>query len=310
MKIFYHIDDVQGITHSMITIGNFDGVHLAHQKIIKDVVSRAKESGGTSILITFHPHPLKYLKNVDIKLLQTTRQKLEIIEWIGIDMMIMLTFDDKLANITALDFVEKILIEKLKMEELFIGYNFHFGKNKEGDINVIRQLAQKHNFIVHVQEPVIIKGILCNSTTVRNLLENGDIENATNLLDRYFSIRGTVVSGEKLGRKLGFPTVNIEPENDFFPHTGVYLTYLNYNGIVYPSVTNVGYSPTVEKKNITIESYILNFNEKIYGKKVSLLFIRKMRDEIKFNSLNQLSEQISRDVEYARLYFGIIEKKD
>ena len=309
MKIFYDIEDIQDISYSVITIGNFDGVHLAHQRIIKDVVARAMERGGTSILVTFNPHPLKFLRNVDIKLLQTAKQRLTIMEWLGMNIAIVLTFDEKIANITATDFVEKILIEKLKMKELFIGYNFHFGKNKEGDFNVIRTLAKKHNFIVNVQEPISVKGILCNSTTIRNLLENGDIENATNLLDRYFSIIGIVVSGEKLGSKLGFPTINIEPENDFFPHTGVYLSYVKYNEIFYPSVTNVGFSPTVEKKNITIESYILNFNEKIYGARVSLLFVKKIRDEIKFDSLNQLAEQIARDAEYAKMYFGIIEKK-
>ena len=309
MKIIYNIEDAQNLTYSVITIGNFDGVHLAHQKIIKDVVQHARNKGGTSILITFNPHPLKFLRNIDIKFLQTINQRLEVIESLGMDRVVSLSFDEKLANSTAVEFVENILIKKLKMRELFIGFNFHFGKNKEGDINLIHKLALKHNFSVHIQEPIIVNGIVCNSTIIRNFIEQGEMENATSLMDRYFSIIGTVIRGNKLGSKLGFPTINIEPENEFLPHTGVYVTSVSYNQCSYPSVTNVGYSPTVEKNKLTVESYILNFNEELYGERVTLLFIKKIRDEMKFASIEQLIKQIAQDVEYANKYFGMLDEQ-
>lgn len=305
MLVLNDINKIKGIESSVATIGNFDGLHYAHQTIIKDVVEKARQLSVQSILITFEPHPIQYLKKANIKLLQTLSQKLELIKSLGVSITIILGFNQELANMSAEDFVKNILIEKLRVKHLFIGYNFQFGKGKEGDINVIKKLSNKYNFNVHVQEPVIIGGIICNSTTVRSFIESGDVETAKSLLDRYYTIEGKVVKGERIGQVIGYPTINIMTSNELLPLDGVYLTYLQYNDVLYPSLTNIGFKPTFGGRGKTIESYIIDFNKSLYDERVQLCFVKRIRDEKKFDSPKKLVEQIIKDVNYARHYFDL-----
>jgi len=305
MLVFYSINEIPEIENSVITIGNFDGLHHAHQKIIKDTVNRAKQILAKSVVITFEPHPLKFFKKTDIKLIQTLSQKLECISLLGVNLILVLKFDKELSEMSAVDFVDKVLIKRLGMKELYIGYNFQFGKAKEGDINMMIKFSNMFNFKVYVQEPIMVDGIICNSTTIRNFIERGDIEVANKLLDRFYSISGVVIKGESIGRVIGYPTINIQTENELLPLEGVYLTYVIYDNKSYPSVTNIGYRPTFKGKNKSIESYIIDFNKELYGEKVQLLFLKRLRDEKKFDSTKELIEQIIKDVKYARHYFNI-----
>lgn len=308
MKIIKSKDKIGKFNYPIITIGNFDGVHLAHQEIIKKAVKRAKEKKGTSIVITFEPHPVKFFKHFNLKLLQTINQRLEIIESLGIDVVIVLDFNENLSNTSAKTFVEEFLIDKIGMKEIFIGYNFHFGKNKEGDIDLIENLSKKHSFEVFIQNPIILDGIVCSSTNIRKFIEAGEIEKANFFLNRNFSISGIVVGGNKLGEKIGFPTINIKSENELLPLDGVYITYVNFKEDSLPSITNIGIKPTFGETMKSIESHILNFNKEIYGEKVNLCFLKRIRSEIKFPSVKELSEQIARDIEIARNYFYKDEK--
>ncbi|OGF67222.1 MAG: riboflavin biosynthesis protein RibF [Candidatus Fischerbacteria bacterium RBG_13_37_8] len=303
MNVIYSIEDAKDIKETSVTIGNFDGVHVAHQKIIRDVVEKAKEKHYTSVLITFDPHPLKYFQKAQVKLLQTLKQKLEIMAILEIDIIVLLSFDEILANMTASQFVENILVKKFHARELYMGYNFQFGKDKEGDSTLIQKLSKKHNFNFYIQQAVIVDGIVCNSTTIRNFIENGDVDTAMKLLDRHFTISGTVIKGSGLGKLLGYPTINIQTENELLPHDGVYLTYINHNNNFYPSITNIGFRPTFKGKNRTVESFIIDFEKILYDEQIHLLFIKKIRNEIQFSSSLELAEQITKDVEYARNYF-------
>ncbi len=305
MLVYNDINNIEELECSVITIGNFDGLHYAHQKIIKDVVAKANGLGCKSILITLEPHPLKYFEKYNIKLLQTVSQKLEIISLLGLNIVILLPFNKELANMSAIAFVEKILIDKLKMKHLFIGYNFQFGKEKKGDISLLLSLSKKYKFNIYIQEPIIVDGYVCNSTTIRNFIERGEIEIANKLLDRYYAIKGRVIKGYQRGQIIGYPTINIQTDNELLPLDGVYITYVLYKNIFYPSVTNIGFKPTFEAENRSIESYIIDFNKNLYDEEVQLHFIKRLRDEKKFDSSEKLIEQIIKDVAYARDYFNL-----
>lgn len=305
MLVLNEIDKIKGIESSVATIGNFDGLHYAHQTIIKEVIKKARQLLIQSILITFEPHPIKYFKKTDIKLLQTLSQKLELIKSLGINITVILEFNQELANMSAEDFVKNLLIERLKVKHLFIGYNFQFGKGKKGDINVVKRLSNKYKFNVYIQEPVIIGGIICNSTTIRSFIQRGDVETAKNLLDRYYKIEGKVVKGERIGQVIGYPTINIVTSNELLPSNGVYLTYVVYNDVLYPSITNIGFKPTFGGRNKTIETYIIDFNKSLYNEQLQLCFVKRIRDEKKFDSPKELVQQIIKDVNYARYYFDL-----
>ncbi len=304
MKIIKKIQDIGKLKYPIITIGNFDGVHLAHQEIIRKIVKRAKEKNGTSIIITFEPHPVKFFKKSSLKLLQTINQRLEIIDSLGVDIGIILEFNEDLSKTSAEAFVKDFLLNQLGMKEIFIGYNFHFGKNKQGDISLIKELGSKYRFEVFVQNAIVLDGIICSSTNIRGFIERGEIEKANLLLNRNFSISGVVREGDMLGRRIGYPTINIYTENELLPSNGVYITYVNYKGKLLPSITNVGVKPTFDGTEKGIETHILNFNKDIYGEKVDLFFIKKIRDEKKFPSQKELSEQIFKDVEIAKDFFN------
>ncbi|MBN2242474.1 MAG: riboflavin biosynthesis protein RibF [Acidobacteria bacterium] len=308
MKVVYRPEDLAPeLPAPVITIGNFDGVHLGHQNLIKDLVSRAAAVGGTPIVFSFYPHPLQVLAPNNAPLqIQTLRQKLDTFESLGIPLVVLIPFDVQLAQISARDFVEKILWEKLRPKEIYVGPNFAFGHRRQGSFNLLKEIGEEKGFLAGKIHQVQFRGNRVSSTAVRQALISGQVGLARRLLARPFALYGTVVHGTGVGTRFNFPTANLETPNELIPRRGVYITLLSLNGRRYRSVTNIGFRPTVSKKlngDPGIETHILDFSGDIYGREVSIEFLVRMRDEHRFSGEPALIRQIGRDIQRAGRYF-------
>jgi riboflavin kinase/FMN adenylyltransferase len=291
--------------HAVITIGNFDGVHIGHQALFYEVIERAHGMDGTSIAITFEPHPLRVLKkSASPPLITMFEQKVELIERSGIDALISIPFTLEFAAISARSFVEDFLVRKIGMRAIVVGEDYAFGKNREGDIGLLNSLAPGLGFEVIVTGMIrTLQGTLerISSTAIRELVQAGDMQQACRMLGRHFQIRGTVVAGRDRGGKLlGFPTANLKWEDELCPRTGIYAVTVESEGHLFQGVANIGYSPTFDDRQFTVEVHILDFKESIYGHRIRVNFIKRIRDEIKFSSLAALRDQIAEDTETAR----------
>lgn len=305
MQIIKNIHDFSSFAkNTSVAIGNFDGVHLGHQKILRALTDEAKKKDLLPIVLTFSPHPKKVVGKGPIHMLQTLDQRLREIGRFPIHAALLLNFDRKLANRTAQDFIENIVLKPLKAQEIIVGENFCFGKNREGCIDTLFKLAQNFNFIVHSIPPVSMDGEVVSSSNIRKLLWKGKIEKATALLGRFYEIGGEVVKGKSRGKTLGFPTANIQTSNEITPK-GVFLSEVTFEGKKYPSITNIGVRPTFNLKDINIETYIMNFDADLYGKKIRICFLKKVRDEISFDSPEALALQIQKDIHTAQAFFYI-----
>jgi riboflavin kinase/FMN adenylyltransferase len=290
---------------AVITIGNFDGVHIGHQALFYEVIERAHAIDGTSIAITFEPHPLRVLKkNASPPLITMFEQKVELIERSGIDVLISIPFTLEFAAISAQSFVEDLLLRKIGMKAIVVGEDYAFGKNREGNIEMLNAMAPRLGFEVIVTGMIrTIQGTLerISSTAIRDLVQAGEMPYACRMLGRHFQIRGTVVAGRDRGGKLlGFPTANLKLEGELCPKAGIYAVTVEAQGRLLQGVANIGYSPTFDDRQFTVEVHILDFNEIIYGQRLRVNFLKRIRDEIKFPSLAALKEQIAADVETAR----------
>lgn len=305
MKIIKNINDIKHpFKNAVITIGNFDGVHKGHQAIIHQVIEKAESIDGTSVVITFEPHPIRVLKkNGWPPLITLYDQKIELISQTGIDALICIKFDEKLASISAQDFVDEILIKRVGMKAIVIGKDYAFGKDRSGNVDFLKKCAINSGFEVIVANwiPMSYFGSRrISSTKVRDMVMSGNVEEAFNLLGRYYQIRGKVVSGRNRGGKLlGFPTANINLQDELCPKSGIYAVTVECRGNKYKGVANIGYSPTFEDHIFTIEVHILNFKEDIYGEYILVNFIKRIRNEVKFSSIEELSKQISTDIQTA-----------
>ncbi len=303
MKIFSNFDDLNQFKQgSVLAIGNFDGVHLGHQKILNFLVNKASEKDLISLVLTFSPHPGKITGKGQIKLLQTLKQKMENIQAFGVQAVFTLPFTRKFASLSTEDFINKILIKTLNARAVIVGTNFRFGKNRTGNISTLKSQAAPNNLKIYIIPSVSLNTMTISSSLIRNLILKGDIKNANLLLGKPYEIQGEVIKGHSRGTTLGFPTANINTENDITPF-GVFLTSSILNNQEFPSLTNIGKCPTFLQENINIESYILNFKSDIYRKRIKIIFLKKLRDEIKFESPAKLSEQIQKDLQTARKYF-------
>jgi len=291
----------------VVSIGNFDGVHMGHQKVISHVVARAREIGAPSIILTFNPHPISLLRPAEApRLLTTIRQRMELLRHTGVDSVSVVPFTHYVSRMSAQSFIQKVLVERFHAREVFVGANFRFGENREGDVELLAEEGQKYGFTAHAWPTVEDRGSLVSSTRIRKAVAAGQVEDAARMLGRTFFGDGKVLLGKKLGRKLGFPTLNVEIENEQIPAEGVYLTavYIPSFQRIFPSVTNIGVRPTVyENSSVTIESHLLDFTADVYQEQVRLFFLERLRDEEIFNSTLQLVAQVRRDVESARLFF-------
>ncbi len=307
MKIYRKLDEIkEPFPNACVTIGNFDGVHLGHQRLFDVVEQRAYHSRGTSIAITFNPHPLQVLRPGGIKLISNCEQKIELIAMSGIDVLIIIPFSKEFAATPATRFVDEILIQRIGVQQLFVGYDYAFGKGRTGDISFLRQQGEEKGFSVTVIEAYYEDGVLVSSTKVRELVTAGKMVETKELLGRYYQIRGEVQRGKQRGGKeIGFPTANLHvDEEDLLPKYGVYVCQVIYDGKSYGGVINIGFNPTFSENKLIAEAHIFNFSQDIYGKPIKVNLLHFMRDERKFSSIEELSAQIARDVVQAKEVLG------
>ncbi|MGB3211612.1 MAG: bifunctional riboflavin kinase/FAD synthetase [Desulforhopalus sp.] len=303
MKIFKNIEDItEPFTNACVTIGNFDGVHLGHQQLFATVVKKARAISGTSVVITFDPHPLQILLKGGIKLISTSEQKAELIELSGIDVLLVIPFTKEFARTTADTFVTDLLVKKLGVKELVVGYDYAFGKGRSGNIDFLKAQGRLYNFPVTVVEACYMDGQLVSSTKVREQVREGNMVAAKELLGRSYQIRGTVRIGKQRGGKvIGYPTANLKfDEEDLVPRHGVYVTQVFCEGRCYGGVLNIGYNPTFGEEQLVAETHIFDFNEDIYGKPIKVNLLKFLRGEKKFSGPQELAEQIAKDVLMAK----------
>ncbi|WP_421762753.1 bifunctional riboflavin kinase/FAD synthetase [Ekhidna sp.] len=299
MKVIDHIDAFDKPDYSVVTIGTFDGVHIGHQTILKRLVEDAKKNSGKSILITFWPHP-RFILNKDadkLKLLTTFEEKVKLVADIGVDYIIKIAFTPAFSNLSAQQFVKDILVDKVGTTNLFIGYDHHFGNNREGNIHFLKEHAPEHGFQVNEISKQEIDHIGISSTKIRNALSSGEIHLANSLLGRDYSVKGRVVDGAKKGRSIGFPTANIEVEESYklLPADGAYAIRAVIKGNIYDGMLNIGFKPTVNGSSRTIEAHLFNFDQDIYNEDIVVQFVKALRKEMKFESLEKLKEQLELD---------------
>jgi len=290
--------------NAVITIGNFDGVHLGHQTLFQKVIEKAEKIGGTSITVTFEPHPMRILKKNDHPPLITLyEQKVELIESSGIEVLICIPFNKEFAALTASEFVEDLLVNHFGMKAIVVGEDYTFGKNREGNLDLLRKFSMHLGFEVVVANWIQLTDWpgRISSTSIRELVMDGKVAEAQKLLGRNYQIRGIVTTGRNRGGKLlGFPTVNIKLHDELCPKTGVYAVTVEQTDKKYKGVANIGYSPTFDDHVFTVEVHILDFDENLIGLKIRVNFIKRLRDEIKFSSISELSEQIKKDIKKAQ----------
>ena len=308
MKIVYDIDSLVSINKSVITVGTFDGFHLGHRKLFETIQNLAHEKNYESIVLTFKPHPRSVLSTENsIKLLTTFDEKLELMRDCLIDNLLVINFSKEFAMMPYEKFVEEILVKRLNIGILVIGHDHKFGRDRLGDENRLREMAEKFNFDIKIVEPVIINDDIISSTKIRLALNSGNIKKANHYMARQYSFIGNVVHGATRGRLLGFPTANIllEDENKLIPQNGVYAVRCVIENSEYYGIMNIGFRPTFETgNNLVIEVHIFDFNADIYGKKISIHFIDRLRDERKFQSKEELIYQIERDKKKAIQLIG------
>ena len=305
MKIFYDFNSIASIPNPVLTIGTFDGVHVGHQKIIKQLNQEAKKIGGESVLFTFYPHPRMVLhpKNHGLKLIQTQEEKLEKLSKMGLQNCIVFPFTLEFSELTALEFVRDFLVKQLNVKKLVIGYDHQFGKNREGSISYLKAVSKDFDFEVIEIPAQEIDDVNVSSTKIREAILHGDMILANEYLGNPFELSGTVVKGKALGRTIGFPTANIELNSDLklIPANGVYAIKICVKEIWYGGMLNIGFRPTISKENNqTIEAHIFDFSADIYGDNVKVQFLSKWREEMKFSGIDELKNQLKRDEETIR----------
>lgn len=303
MRIYKNLQDIPcQFPEACVTIGNFDGVHLGHQWLFAEVARRAKKAGGTSVAVTFDPHPLQVLRPGGIKLISSTEQKVELIAAAGIDVLIIIPFTQEFSRTTAEEFVDEILLARIGMKDLVVGYDYAFGKGRTGNTEFLKNRGQLKGFPVTVVEAHYEGTTLVSSTRIRQLVAEGNMIEARKLLGRSYQIRGTVQVGKQRGGKeVGFPTANLAlSEEDLVPRHGVYVTQVIYEGVCYGGVMNIGYNPTFGEESLVAETHIFDFNQVIYGKHIRINLLEFLREECKFADVAALSAQIAKDVKLAK----------
>lgn len=297
MKIFQNFRGFSSGKPLALSLGMFDGVHLGHQSIISELKRIASEKNLESAVLTFWPHPrLIFNPNEDLKLLNTLEEKAALLENFGIENLFLKSFDEEFRNLTGEEFVKQILVEKLNIKHLIVGHDHVFGKNRSGDFQLLEKLAPELGFGVEQMEAVNIYNNNISSTKVRNALLEGNIKEANLMLGYNYSLTGTVVHGKKIGRTIGYPTANIETDSlKLLPKKGAYIVEVLFEGKVYRGMLSIGTNPTVNGEKLTTEVYILDFNEDIYEKEITVKFRDFLHEEIKFEGLEKLIERLDED---------------
>lgn len=304
--------DIKLNCSTYIALGSFDGIHLGHLSLINKTIELSRSNDSKSMIFTFKNHPLTIINpEVVPKLLMDNDTKISLLNKFGIDYINMIEFNTSIMQMSPEKFIQSI-ITRYKARGLIVGFNYRFGYKNLGDVNLLKILSNNYGFELYVMDSIEYAGEPISSSRIRNILsEEGNIKNANLMLSRPFMIQGVVISGKQLGRKLGFPTINLDYDrNLILPRGGVYYTNVEYENFVYKGITNIGYNPTVNNSKLSVETFILNFNENIYGKNVKVYFIDRIRDEKKFYSLKELSEQLSKDKNFAEMQNIVINLKN
>jgi len=281
-------------------IGNFDGIHLGHKEIIEAAKLRSRENSTCSCVITFNPHPQKVLGRKELSLIFPLEWRFEMLETTGIDAVICLNFTRELSKVSAENFIKDILLERLRIRDIVVGPGFSFGHKRKGNVDLLRSMGETYGFNTVVAEVARVDDQVVSSSAIRNLVREGEISEANRFFGYDYYIEGVVVEGERRGRKLGFPTVNLDTEWEILPKPGVYATYVGLPDGFHESITNIGIRPTFEESKLTVETHIFDFNDDLYGKKVRVNFVERLRDEKRFASVDELVAQIEHDVAAVR----------
>lgn len=295
----------QVLDHAVVTVGNFDGLHMGHLAIIDTVVDRARRLGGDAVVYTFDPHPRQVVHPENApRLLTTIEQRVELFEACGVNVVIVEPFTREFSKIPAEVFIREILHERIRPVEVYVGYDFHFGRDREGSMRMLTELGPKLGFSVTIIPEVVVDAGDVNSTRIRQMLVQGRVEEAFAMLGRRYTVRGRVVEGERRGREIGFPTANLELENEILPAAGVYAGRMRFldagdppEGSEFMAVTNVGVRPTFgDEQRLVAEAHLLDFSADAYGRRVELSFAHRLRDELRFSGIPALREQIAKDI--------------
>lgn len=301
MKVIKAIKDIDIEFDTVVTIGNFDGVHKGHQVLIEKTATYAKARGIKSAVFTFLNHPINYFVPEKVKNIFDEKEKERLIEGFGIDYLIDIPFDKAMTQISAEQFIVKILKDKIHAKKIVVGHDFTFARNKEGTVDVLREMGHEYGIEVEIVQPIKINGIRVSSTFIRELISEGRIDEIPQYLGTPYVIEGEIIHGKANGRKMGYPTANISLKDQIIkPKNGIYASRVIIDGKKSFGATNVGMNPTVNGKYLSIETNILDFDEDIYGKRVRIEFLEKIRDEKKFESLDELRKQLDLDTGFVR----------
>ena len=289
------------IKENYVALGSFDGLHFGHLCLVDKICQLAKDNQGKAMVFTFKDHPKKLI-NPDAKLdmLMTNTEKVNILEKKNVDILVLKSFDNELMKMEAEEFI-RFLCESYNIKGIVVGFNFRFGYKNLGDIDLLKEFTSKYNYELFVIPPYKYEGQIVSSTEIRGELLKGEVSKAYKMLSRPYSIEGTVIDGKKIGRTIGFPTANMKiPLDKLIPAKGVYYTNVEYNGEIFKAITNIGNNPTVNGQELTVESYILDFNSDIYGENIKIFFVDKIRNEVKFHGLESLISQLNKDKDFAK----------
>jgi riboflavin kinase/FMN adenylyltransferase len=307
MLIFRSLEDIPAeLGKTVVTIGNFDGVHLGHREIFRKVRKEAKQESALSTVVTFVPHPLKVIpgKQTQLRLINTYSEKATLIEASGMDCMLEIPFTESFALISPREFVEQVLVNKLSVARLIIGYDYSFGRNRQGNVATLLDLGREFGFKVEILDPIENEGVVYSSSKVRKLLQDGDVAGVVPLLGRHFSLGGVVVGGHGRGSGLGFPTANVRSDKDLVPACGVYAVKVKLGETLYDGACNIGNNPTFGNDHSSIEVFLFDFEGDLYGMELRVYFVSRIREERKFSGIEELKLAISADVASCRKILG------
>ena len=304
MQFIRGLHNLKNHAGSVVTIGNFDGVHVGHEKIILRLVESAKALGLPSVLISFSPTPQCFFGREQATL-SNFKEKHQLLDRLGVDKHLLIYFNQTFSELKAKDFIQQVLLDKLNMKHCLIGDDFRFGKKRQGDLGLLQSLSKTKGFSVENTQSVLCNDCRASSSEIRTLLAHGDLAAVTQMLGREFSISGKIIHGQQKGRTIGFPTINIPIKRKISPVLGVFATTVEIQGSVFQGVCNIGNRPTINGKEILLEVFLFDFDRDVYGIEVKVVFKHKIRDEEKFDSFEALKQQIELDTQQAKAFFKV-----
>lgn len=292
---------VRPFRNPVVTLGNFDGIHLGHRRIFDKVKQEAAKIQGESVVITFEPHPLKILSPEQCPpLLTPFKKKMMLIEKTGVDKVLCIEFTKAFSETTPYEFVKSVLLERVGTKKIIVGYNYRFGRGKSGNVESLKEICASFGIGVEVADALIEMGLAVSSSKIRELIKQGEVEKASALLGRDYPVIGKVIEGTRKGHDLGFPTANLDMTEELYPKPGVYAVRVKWKGHCLNGLANIGFNPTFHASTLSLEVHLLDFNQDIYGDEIQVYFVKRIRDEIRFSSVRELVLQIQKDIEWTK----------